>query len=71
MCLRRRLIDKGKYVTNQVFTHPRYYRLTLNTDKISFELNGTWQIDLIPRIKIKIFDFNFVDKKAREKIVEF
>ena len=53
VCLRKRLIEKGKYVKREVFTHPRDYRLSLNIGNTSYKLNSTWQIDLIQKLRLR------------------
>ena len=66
-CLRDRLIDKKKFVQSEKFTFPKDYILNLDIDKISYQINSVWQIDLIPRLNMINSTYNFVDKSALKK----
>ena len=63
-CQKHRLVERRRYVPSETFTYPKDYILNLDVDKISYEINSVWQIDIIPRLNMRNSTYTFVDKNA-------
>ena len=66
-CQRNRLIQGKKYVSNPLYSYPRDHKLSLTPESLSHELNSVWQVDLVPRIRIKNSSYTFVQASDNNK----
>ena len=62
-------MQRRNYIQGCNFTTPRDYSLSLNVERISYELNKDWVLDLIPKINILNSVYHFVNPKLREKYI--
>ena len=66
-CQKHRLVERKRYVPSETFTYPKDYILSLDVDKISYQINSVCQIDIIPRLHMRNSTYTFVDKNAVKK----
>ena len=59
-CQRIRLIDSKNYVSNPLYSYPRDHTLQLNIRSLAGNLNLSWQIGLISRLRVRNSRYSFV-----------